>query len=215
MMLKIARRAVLRQTETKYISTGVNNFNLYHNGTDGTLVGNLWALSGNLLQCGVGTAQNQRLGDEVFAVGLSLKMQLICKNDRPNCSFRVMLITTPPDQAGSSTPSGLWKGATANRMLDYVDTDKYKILYSRIFNPPGGDFSLESGATNREHLRNIKIWLPLKMKKIKYSADGGTTPMYQGNCISLVVVAYDTQGSIGTDNIALANYVWRFYFKDP
>lgn len=207
LMLKMARRAVLKTCETKYISAASENNQLFHNG--GAVPTFVWY--SNMLATNVGTNQTTRLGDEVYGVGLSIRLWLSKKLDRPNVTYRIMVVAGPP---GDVTLASLFKGTSGNRMLDYVDTDKYSVVYHKILQPMSGDYSLESGATNKEHSRLLKIWIPTK-GKIQYQVDGGAIPKYQSRNLNLVVLAYDTFGSLTTDNIASFAGAYRFYFKDP
>lgn len=211
MMLSIARQAVLRQTETKNRTIATENVQLYHNGG----IGGNYVVQSNLLQTPVGTSQVTRVGDEVFGVGLRVRLWLSNKSDRPNVMYRVMIVSVPVEYASVTSPSNLFKNDVGNKMLDPVDTDRYTVIYHRVFNPAAGDFSLETGATNKEHSRLVSVYIPLKNRRIKYNTDGGSTPSYQRNCLSLVVIPYDAWGSAIGDNIASMAYHTKFYFKDP
>lgn len=210
-LLKVARTAVLKQTETKNRTIATENVQLYHNGG----VGGNYVVQSNLLQTPVGTSQVTRVGDEVFGVGLKVRLWLSNKSDRPNVMYRVMIVSVPVEYASVTSPSNLFKNDVGNKMLDPVDTDRYKVIYHRVFNPAAGDFSLETGATNKEHSRLVSVYIPLKNRRIKYNTDGGSTPSYQRNCLSLVVIPYDAWGSTTGDNIASMAYHTKFYFKDP
>lgn len=210
--LRVARRAMLSMTETKYTSFGVENYNIYHNGGVGPTYS--YAIINNLCSVSVGTAQNTRVGDEIYPVGINMKFWLSNKDNRPNVSWRIMIIACPPDQVTAANPGGLFKGTSGNKILDYVDTDKYNIVYQKLLQPQAGDYSLESSATNKEHSRLHSLWIPIR-GRLSYQSDGGTTPKYQRHCLSLVVIGYDAYGTLLTDNIASFTCVGRFYFKDP
>lgn len=208
-MLAMARSAVLKSCETKYVSSGSENVQLYHNGGGAFS----WVSLSNLLATTQGNTQITRVGDEVYPVGLSMRLWLSNKSDRPNVSYRVYIVAVPPDQT-STSPTGFFKGVSGNKMVDYIDTDRYNVLYHKILGPLSGDYSLESAATNKEHSRLLKIWLPIK-GKVVYNIDGGNLPKYQKHILSFGVIAYDAFGSIVTDNIASYAVAYRFYFKDP
>lgn len=209
-MLRMARSAVLKTCETKYYTSSSENQQLYHNGG----AANAYNWAGNMLGTVVSNNQGGRIGDEVWPVGLSLKLWLSNKADRPNVMYRILIVASPPDTYSMASPTGLFKGSIGNKMLDYVDTDRYTIKYSKLVQPFAGDYSLESGATNKEHSRMLNIWIPIK-GKIQYAQDTGTLPKYQKHIWSLIVIAYDAFGSLTTDNIASFSLMYRFYFKDP
>lgn len=210
-LVSLIKKVTLKQSETKYNSGSIENTQLFHNGG----VGPTYVFLTNMLTTAQGQNQSQRLGDEVIAKGLSIKLWLSNKLDRPNVMYRIILLAVPPQEAVSTNPSGLFKGSIGNKIVDYIDTDKYKVIKNIMIKPFAGDYSLESGATNKEHSTYRKIWIPLKNRKIVYSADNGAVAKYQNNILSLAVIAYDSYGSITTDNIASFACVYRFYFKDP
>lgn len=85
-----------------------------------------------------------------------------------------------------------------------------------MIKPGGTDFSLESGATNKEKSTYLSFSIPLrKLGKLQYSADNGEVPKYQKHCLAFGVIAYDAYATAGTDNIASMAVTSRFYFKDP
>lgn len=215
-MVRIARREVLRRCETKYRQSGSENNALYHNFSDGAAAGNNINRITNILQTVQGNSQSQRVGDEIYPVGVSLRFWISNKGDRPNCMYRIIVFTCPPDQVTSITPSSFWGGASANKMLDFINTDKYKVIKQYIIKPMAGDYSLETSATNKEHSTMRKLWIPLrKTGPVKYQTDNGDVAKYQKHNICVAIGAYDAYGSLATDNIASFGYSYRFYFKDP
>lgn len=209
-LLRVARNQVLKASETKKVSYSAQNIALYHN--DPTSVIN------NLLATSPGDNDNQRNGDEIWPKGLSLKIWLSNKSDRPNVSYRVILYTCDANVVGTNAiPANFWAGtASTNYMLEYINTDKCSVVKQWLLNPMGGDYSLESGATNKEHSRYLTTYIPLtKRGKLKYQTDGGNKPKYQKHCFMLAVVAYDAYGTLGSDNIATISYIYRMYYKDP
>lgn len=210
LMLRVARTAVLRTAETKFVGQSLENVQLFHNG--GAAPQYVWLT--NLCTTSVGSSQATRVGDDVWGVGVSIRLWLSNKLDRPNVMYRVFVIAVPADQQAAGNPANLFKGSSGNKMLDFIDTDRYKVRYHKLIQPASGDYSLESGATNRERSRMLKIWIPTK-GRIKYATDNGLLPTYQKYILSLGIIAYDAFGSILTDNIASFAGVTRFYFKDP
>lgn len=209
-LIKLIKKITLKTAETKYGSQNAENQQLYHNGGAAGTYNHIQ----NMLQTAQSTTQNGREGDKINAKGLSIHLWLSNKLDRPNVMYRVIVYTCPFDQYTAASPSGFFQGLHANKMIDYVNTDKYKILYTRLIQPFSGDFSLESGATNKEHSKELKIYVPLKNKLITYGTDGGLVPNNQSSILCLGIIAYDSYGSLTSDNIASFSYVTKFYFKD-
>lgn len=210
-LVKAIKNIALSQAETKYTIFSQENQQLYHNGGTG---GN-YIINGNMLSTTVGNTQITRLGDVVQARGISVKLWLSNKLDRPNVMYRIFVVTAPPDQTGTGTPSALFKADHGNKMIDSINTDKYKVIFHKMIRPFAGDYSLESGATNKEHSTYYKFYLNLKNRQVRYSADSGSIPQYQNNVLLLGLIAYDAYGTATTDNIASYSQLCKFYFKDP
>lgn len=210
-LVSLIKRVTLKTSETKYGSSNAENQQLYHNGGTAATYNQLQ----NLLATAQSGTQNGREGDRINAKGLSIHMWLSNKLDRPNVMYRIIIYTCPVDQYTTASPSGFFQALHANKMIDYVNTDKYKIVYHKIIKPFSGDYSLESGATNKEHSTFLKIYIPLKNRAVTYNTDAGTIPNNQNNILCGAVIAYDAYGSLTTDNIASFSYVTKFYFKDP
>lgn len=210
-LIKLIKRVAIKTSETKFGSQQIENSQLYHNGG----VAGTWMQLNNLLASAQSANQQSRIGDKVFGKGLSIHLWLSNKLDRPNVMYRVILYTCPYDQYTSASPSNFWQGLHANKMIDYVNTDKYKIIKSKLIKPLPGDFSLEASASNKEHSTELKWYIPLKNKPITYSADAGAVPNNQNAIYNIGVIAYDAYGSLPTDNIASFSIVYKFYFKDP
>lgn len=210
-LIKLIRRVALTNSETKFGSQQKENIDLYHNGG---VAGTYNSLT-NLLATAQGSNQQARVGDQILAKSLSIHLWLSNKSDRPNVMYRVIIYTCPFDQYLVASPSSFFQGLHGNKMLDYVNTDKYKIIYSKVIRPFSGDYSLESGASNKEHSTDLKIYIPLKNKKITYSADAGQVANNQNNIWNMAIIAYDAYGTLTTDAIASFSVVYKFYFKDP
>lgn len=196
------RSIALKNCETKHRFLTAENVQLYHN---------VAYLNTNLLSCSQSNTQTSRVGDEVIGQYLNLKVWLSNKADRPNVMYRIIVYSS-----NLQDTSLYWaSGSSGNYMLATVDTDKIKIIKQKIIKPLSGDYSLESGATGREHSNLVSFNIRLKNRKIKYQADSGSVPKWQGNYIHFAVIAYDAYGTVSTDNIASFGWQSCFYFKDP
>lgn len=208
---KSVLRNMLSYAETKFKTIQLDNTQLRHNvgGPAGPVV------YGNLLRSDPGVGQNGRIGDSVYAVGLSLKMWLSTKSDRPNVMFRVMIIQTPTDQINTGNPANLWRSINNNRTIDFVNTDVYRVVYNKILKITHGDTSFEPESTLHEVSKYHKVYIPLK-RKLSYQTDTGGTPVpkQSRNCLSLVIMPYDAYGTLELDVIASMSMAGKFYYKD-
>lgn len=205
------RRVLLRTAETKYAVGHQENLQLYHNtGVAGTHV-----FIGNCLSTSQGQGEENRIGDKVQAVGLSLKLMLFNKSDRPNVTYRIIVFTAPPDQSASGNPVGFWEADIGNKIMDNINTNKYKVIKEKFIQVQGQDTAFEAGVdTLREKSKSLQMYIPLKGRQVVYSSENGAVPKYQRDVIQVAIIAYDAYGTLTTDNIASFAWMRKFYFKD-
>lgn len=210
---RTVRSIVNKMSETKFRRLDTENSQLNHNvglaGTPGPVV------YSHLLRTNTGISQEERIGDTVWAKYLKLRIWLSTKSDRPNVMFRIMVVSTPTDQYLTAAPSNFWRNYSGNKILDYVNTDMYSIIYHRIVKITHGDTSLESGSARHEASKMHNIYIPLN-RKVSYQTDTSGTPVPKSarNCLSLVIVPYDAYGTLTSDTIASFACCGLFCYKD-
>jgi len=211
-LVKLIKSISLKNAETKYNHWLVENQNMFHN---------LGYIKTNLLNCtnGVGesntgtNAFNHRIGDEIMARGISIKLWIANKLDRPNVMYRLVVFKYQSQSPPVST--ALFKGANGNKIMDEIDKEYITPVYQKIFNLQVGYSAYATGtagdADGREAHTYKQIWIPLKNKKIHY-VDGGSNPKFID--YGFFIVPYDSYGTLTTDNIASFAYEQQLYFKD-
>lgn len=222
---RIAKQVQMKTCETKQSSQYTADQQIvFHNKT--YYAGNLLATTqGTTDPSGVEQATRNRVGDEVIARGLSLKIFLQNDSERPNVMYRVIIfkyntlaIATPglSDTFFWSGPNG--QGLTMNRMLDRPQTDRIKVIKSIVVNPSHeANFSIQTAGPVPvgpfAKTRMYKFWIPLKNRRIKYNEDGGNYPRYVG--YGFCVTPYDAISTLETDTLCYLQWQSTFYFKDP
>jgi len=211
-LVSLIKKVSLKPSETKNTHTILENQQLFHNlpkyhlgfletlqGIDNTQSGTVWKAG--------------RIGDEVIARGISIKLWLANKLDRPNLMWKIAVFT----YQAATTPTNIFVNVNSNIMMRDYDTDKYKIIYSKIINNQVGSSSRTNltGATigGAEAHKYKQIWIPLKNRKIRYSGDNLNTPQWTN--YGIMLTAYDSAGTSEVDNIASYSINYKFYFKDP
>jgi len=216
------RKATLKMQETKFFDNGAENVNLYHNvGHSSAYAGatNPYVTYVNLLGLEQGSTATRRIGDKVWSVGLSISLWLSQKADRPNVSYRVLVLQYP-DMVYGATYTGInqkvfYPAAMTNYMLEKVDTDMYNVVYDKIIQPIN-----QSGksAEDFEHSHIHKFYLRTG-REITYRSNTNdvatTIPKDMRNRYCMYVLPYDHYGTLVSDNIASVSYTFRHYFKDP
>lgn len=212
----------MKKTETKYFDFGDENVQLYHNNcinAVGTIAGlsqiyNPWS------DIVPGTARYQRVGDKITPRGMSLKLWIANKLDRPNVMYRILIVRVPKTVAGVATGNSfdpfqtVNQGSTGNKMLLPIDVDRgVKTLYDRVFNLQVGNSQIISGSLfGKECHVYKKLWI--KRKKAGPIVFDGTGQYIVNNPIIIYVIPYDSYGTLTTDNIASLSLHCRLYYKD-
>ena len=201
----------LAQSETKTNGLYENGLNLNHNTTRYVV---------NLLQTSQGTTANpgtseisNRIGNEVIARGLKIKLQFISSPTKPNMNIRYFVFRyestqTPSDALFWVGPAGA--GADMNRMLDFPDTRNVTILKSGLVQNRN-----KLVPDTEQTVNNVyrDIWIPMKNRKIRNDGNDSTVPKY--TTLGMAFVCYDANNTLETDILQYLSYTTRFYYKDP
>lgn len=206
-LISLIKQVSLKNVETKTVHKIEENININHN--SGYIFTNLLRTTQGLTDTDTGlTAFSNRLGDEIMARGISIKLWIANKRDRPNVMYRMGIFKY---QSGSiPTLSQLFTGANPNRMMDKLDKEYITIVYQKMFNLQN-NIAFSDATHTREAHTYRKIYINLKNKKITYN-NGGSNPKFID--YGFFIVPYDSYGTLATDNIASFAYEQQLYFKD-
>lgn len=213
-MSRIVRTQISKASEKKHYITNSANNQLYHNtGADGNIVPHLT----NLLSTFQGLTQTTRVGDKIFSERLDFKVWVSNKLDRPNVTYRIVVLKGDQyDCLATSSISALFFpiniGDPQYNITGHLNTDKFSILVDKIINPFGGDYSVESGATLREHSRMITFSVPTN-KSILYRSDNGQIPEGK-NVYQCIVMAFDAHGTLASNDLATVNVNCIHHYRD-
>lgn len=210
------KKVIAKTQETKFLDYGELNIQLYHNSGAGVAVGGayngfMYDPWSTILQ---GNGRAQRVGDQVQPRGMSLKLWLANKLDRPNVMYRILVVSVRRVVGGNVvTASNLnpFNAVMSHGILCPVDMELVtRVYYDRVFNLQVG-YS-HGGASDREAHKYIKIWLRRRRggKHIKYGSDGKIA----NNGLLVYCIPYDSYGTLMTDNIASMSFAYRLYWKD-
>jgi len=206
-LVALIKKVSLKNVETKSVHRILENVNINHNGCQ--IYTNLLRTSQGITDTDTGAATySNRIGDEINARGISIKLWIANKRDRPNVMYRMVVFK----YATGSVPtlSSCFTGANGNRMMDAIDKEFITPVYQKIFNLQNNIAFAVADHTREAHTYR-KIWIPLKDKKIIYN-NGGSLPKFID--YGFFIVPYDSYGTLTTDNIASFAFEYQFYFKD-
>jgi len=208
----LIKRTVMKKAEPKLHTYNVGKVELYHNSFYSPLgvppSGLVHHMNRFEAMPSQGTADDNRVGDQINGSGFKLKILIGQKADRPNVTFRWLVLKVPK---GSAITYANWFNLnTNNSLLDDPNTDFVKVVKQGIWRPN------EAGLANvggDEYTFVHRLWIPYK-KLIKFGpAPGART--HNDDDLYFVVMAYDAFGSLQTDNIAYIQVGQDFHYRDP
>ena len=156
-----------------------------------------------------------RVGNEIIAKGLSIKMQLDNLVTTPIhykvivFEYATRLVTNDPAGLGAVNDKLLWQGKDGQgnlnmlRTIDSIATNRVRVVKEYRF-------TQIQGAANQ----NVKsFYIPLKNKKIKYIDNNSIDPQNKDLCVA--VVCCGAMQTNADEHIADLNYAIKFTYKDP
>jgi len=211
------RKAILKAAETKYLMSSAESTSLYHDrGTssagatttnEGALIFNPW------YSITRGTSISNRIGDEVIARGMALRLMYLTTSDRP-AQFVRIIIAVIPKTSGTTVHDGsnydLMDSAGSNdTVTGMVKREGVKVLYDKTTTlTVQGVKAVPVTGDNRLFKK-----LYIKSKKgsnLKWQQDGTLA----NKPVGVWVIPYDQYGSIRTDICGYISYTYKLYFKD-
>lgn len=214
-LVKLINKVSLKKAETKSGHRIYENEQLYHN---------VPAIQTGFMATNQGIGDTDagyvnvasRLGNEIVLRGLSVKVWLANKLDRPNVMYRILIYRYKTD--GSYTNPPYLSQGTANYMIRDIDTDNFKVIKSKRVNIQAGFSAVASTTTQGdqnsvEAHKFVKFYVPLKNQRYKYKANDSAIGAYWD--MGMSIVCYDSYGTLITDNIASYALSYKLYFKDP
>lgn len=197
------QRIALGLFEQKRLFYPLAKTELYHNTGAAGIVA-FWNLNGTGAMPSHGMTDADRIGDNIFVTGYSIKLLLGQKQDRPNVTFKIMVVEAPASNY-TNTYSNIFVANTGNCLLDTVNTERYRVKYSKTIHKKW------DGDVGKECTFPVKIWIPDgKFYRFRASNDKN----HDNDYLSVIIMAYDAYGSLLTDNIAYFQGGQVTYFRD-
>jgi len=200
---KIAKKTVMGLAETKVFGQQEENVQLFHNKA---------LYISNLLSCKQGVKDDNglvdrdaRIGDEIQLTNANIKFWLSNKLDRPNCMYRLIMFWY---DSTVTLADAIVFFIQTNKMLDRPNNEQISIVDQKyIFSGP----MYLNGTEKFERSQLATLNGNWKGRKITYD-DAGTVP--KKRTLGVMLVVYDSYGTLQTDNIASTAYNYNVKFKD-
>jgi len=213
-------RVVKSLSETKYYDEGYENVQLYHDvGQVGgpttfqiPLVFDPWQ------RIAVGNTRSTRIGDKIMPIGIKFRLWIANKADRPNVTYRLIVINIPMDIAGTLTTSSnvdlffaMNSGTLNQTLIAMIDKNRFtnRVYMDKIIRLERGQVGTAAGVNKEIHT-----------SRSYYFKFGGTMIFDHGGVthnrpnFAIYLIPYDSYGTLQTDNIASCAYLTRLYWKD-
>lgn len=215
----------MKKAETKYYDRALENHQLYHN--LGSNVGGLVPVNVTAIPqffnpwafVDKGTGRFQRIGDKITPRGMSLKLYLANKTDRPNTMIRLIVAILPKIVTGTITTAQFDpfqianSGANGNNMLFPPDTNVgVKFLYDKIHTLTSKFTNVDGPGTKKEVTKICKLWI--KRKRSSDIVYGDTALDIVNKPLAIYAIPYEQYSTLTTDNIASLAGFMRLYYKD-
>lgn len=218
----IVTKVLMKKAETKFFDIGTENRQLYHNlGGSGSAiplsVTSLTPWFNPWLNIGEGARRYERNGNKITPRGMSLKIYLANKADRPFTKIRLIVAVLPKVVGATITgtqfdPFQVANSGTGlgNNMLLPADTDiGVKFLYDRIHTMPN---IFPFGSERKEVTKYVRIWIKRKRSRdIIYNDEDNTIV---NKPLAIYAIPYEQYSTLTTDNVASLAGVMRMYYKD-
>jgi len=217
----------MKAAETKYFDYSLENRQLYHNlgaspnppgvliPVNVTSVGEWFDPWRHIVQ---GSDRMNRIGESITPRGISLKLYLANKSDRPNGMVRVIVASLPRVHTGNVVTTNVFDpfqlanaGVNGNNMLFSADKDEgVRFLYDKIHRMGSTQFPYV-GATLKEYTKVIKLWIKSKGRNIQYQT---FTAYVTNRPLAVYIIPYEQYSTLTTDNVASFAGIMRMYYKD-
>jgi len=218
----------MKAAETKYFDYSLENRQLYHNlGASPSPPGILIPV--NVTSVGEwfdpwrhierGTDRMNRIGESITPRGISLKIYLANKQDRPNCMIRVIVASLPRVHTGNVVTTNVFDpfqlanaGVNGNNMLFPADKDEgVRFLYDKMHTVKQDYGFPQAGQTLKEKTKMVKLWIKSKGRNIQYQT---FTNIVTNRPLAVYIIPYEQYSTLTTDNVASFAGIMRMYYKD-
>jgi len=215
---------LMKKAETKDFTVGFENVQLYHNvGADAFgFTRSIADLFNPWSRITKGTTSSTRIGDVITPRGMSLKLYMANKTDRPNTMIRIV-VAILPKSVGTVVTTNLFDpfeqvqnySDVQNAMCLNCDKDRgVKFLYDKIHRMGAQGSMLTTGAVagNKELTKVIKLWI--KRKRSNNIVFDREAQNIVNKPLAVYAIPYEQYDTSVISNVASIGGQLRMYYKD-
>jgi len=203
-VLSIVKKEQLKNAESKHKLRNHGLNTLFHN-----VVG-YYALNvgANCIPT-QGMADSERIGDKINVGGFFIRMMFLQKTDRKNVTFTVRVLRLSPN--ASTTYGTIFDNVTGNCLIDTINKDSCKVLYSKVIKKIISPDLSGVGGADKEFTFTHKMFIPYRKE---YVFQTNNSYSHNDTDLYIQISAYDSYGTLITDNIANVQILSNLYYKD-
>lgn len=157
-----------------------------------------------------GDGDGNRNGDEIYAKGIRLRMQMENNAEKHNNTWKFWLVEWNTVQGNPCIPGDFFHVATGNNLLETIQQDRWKATLLGVYRTKARDIA----STSKSDVFMNK-WIPFRRKLCFRSDDSLVICKGMKEVYSIVGVCYDasnTAGGVGIGNIRINA---TLYYGDP
>jgi hypothetical protein len=205
----------------------VENLDLYHDRGD-SIAGALQTTQGALMfntWNGIvkGTGTNQRVGDEIYPVGMAMRIAYYCAADRQAQYVRIIVATVPRVNTYPGSGGQVIASAGTYDLLDPTGANDtvtgfikppesgIRVLYDKMWTGTARGKTEDADEIGDNRFFK-KIWIKAKRgSKLMWQPDG----FLKNNPIGVWVIPYDDYNTLRTSIVGRCSFTYKLYYKDP
>lgn len=157
-----------------------------------------------------GDGDNLRNGDEIYAKGFRIRMQIENDAGKHNNTWKFWLVEWNTIQGTPCIPSEFFHAVTGNNLLDTVQTDRWKANLLGVFRTKARDVD----PTSKTNVF-INKWIPFRRKLCFKSDDSLVVAKGMKGALTLVGVCYDSSNTAYNTGAGNLRVNATFYYGDP
>lgn len=211
------KKALLKTAETKYVMGAGENRSCYHDRGD-VSAGLLTTSQGALIwdpwfAITKGTSISNRIGDEIYPRGMSIRMFYNCSADRPSQYVRIIVAVIPKVVSGlimSGSNFDLMDAQGSNdTVTGMIKREGVKVLYDKVRTFESDGARAVPAAGDSRFFK--KIYIKSKRGgKLSWQQDGTLS----NKPVGVWVVPYDGYNTLRSDILGYVSWTYKLYFKD-
>lgn len=218
-LVKLIKDTQIAESEMKFKSATIETGVLNHNSVTEF---NCWGPTGNIFEVmpKTGTADEQRIGDRIYAKGIMLRAQVQLTWDRKSTKLQVYWVPHNSEQGAPS--SELFHNISGMTILDPLNKKRFpKATYLGTYKTDANDQSTGSyGGTigtpnaNDQKVIFFKKFIPID-KKVYFKSNGSETPTNLPEYGTICLCPFDKTLAGSLDNVILSGTLnATLYYKD-